>query len=81
MYTAIEKFLSNVTPSVEGFENNPIVKALPAVVAVVVSQVILLLVGKFLWNNYLVKAVTMVKPLTSIVQLFAISVLLRLFLC
>jgi len=79
MLNTIEKFINNFTPTVEGFEDNPIVKSLPLIISVVVSQVLLLLVGKFLWNRYLVKAVTVVKPLSSIVQLFAVSILLRLF--
>ena len=79
MLNVIEKFVSGMIPTIEGFEDNPLAKSLPLIISVVVSQVVLLLVGKFLWNRYLVKAVTVVKPLTSIIQLFAVSVLLRLF--
>jgi len=80
MLNIIEKFVGNIIPSVEGFEDHPLAKALPLIISVVVSQIVLLLVGKFLWNKYLVKTVTVVKPITSIVQLFAVSVLLRLFI-
>ena len=80
MLNMIEKFVGNFVPTIEGFEDNPIIKSLPLLISVVVSQVMLLLVGKFLWNRYLVKAVTIVKPLSSIVQLFAVSILLRLFI-
>lgn len=79
MLNILEKFVANVIPSVEGFEDHPLAKSLPLIISVVVSQIVLLLVGKFLWNRYLVKSVTVVKPITSIVQLFAVSVLLRLF--
>ena len=80
MINILEKCVTNLIPTIEGFEDHPLAKSLPMLISVVVSQVVLLLVGKFLWNRYLVKAVSIVKPLTSIVQLFAVSVLLRLFL-
>ena len=79
MLNILEKCVSGLMPAVEGFEDNPLAKSLPLIISVVVSQIVLLLVGKFLWNRYLVKAVSFAKPITSIVQLFAVSVLLRLF--
>ncbi len=44
----------------------------------ILTHLLLLFLGKFLWNNYLVNVTTIVKPLTSIFQLLAVSVLLKL---
>ena len=41
---------------------------------------ILLLVSKFIWNEVLVKLVTVVKPATSVIQLFALFILLEIML-
>jgi len=50
-------------------------------VTAVVIQVLLMVLGKYLWNNFLVKAVTIVKPVDSIWTILAISILGRLLLC
>jgi len=49
-----------------------------SLLAMVVYIVIIAFVGKFLWNNYLVKYVTVVSPVKSPVDIIAISVLLGL---
>ena len=54
---------------------------IPLVLAIVTVEILLLLVGTFLWNNYLVKVVTIVKPINSILELLAVSILLKLLLC
>ena len=47
-------------------------------VAFILTQVIIITLGTFLWNNYLVPSVTFAKPLVGGVQLFGISILLQL---
>ena len=51
-----------------------------AIISLLITQLLLLFLGKWLWNNYLVKTVTGVKPLESIVQLIAISFLIKLLM-
>ena len=51
-----------------------------AIISLIITQLLLLFLGKWLWNNYLVKTVTGVKPLESIVQLIAISFLIKLLM-
>ena len=51
---------------------------LAKLVALVVVNLLVLLFGKFLWNNYLVKVVSGVKPIESIWHLLAISILLKM---
>lgn len=54
--------------------------ALASLISFVIIYTILLFVGKFLWNEYLVKYVTIFKPIPGVIELIAISVLVRLFL-
>ena len=42
------------------------------------TMLILALFGKFLWNNYLVKSVTIVNPLNSVFDLLSLSILINL---
>jgi hypothetical protein len=49
-------------------------------IAFVLVLLLLLLFGKFLWNEFMVKYVTILKPIPSVIDLLAISMLLRLFL-
>jgi hypothetical protein len=48
-------------------------EALASLISLVIVYIVLLLVGKFLWNEYLVKYVTIVKPIPSVIELLAIS--------
>jgi hypothetical protein len=54
--------------------------ALSTLISFIVVYAILLFIGKFLWNEYLVKYVTIFKPIPGVIELIAISVLVRLFL-
>ena len=47
-------------------------------VAFVLTQIIIITLGTFLWNNYLVPSVTFAKPLVGGIQLFGISILIQL---
>jgi len=53
-------------------------KLIAMIVSVLITQVLLLSLGKWLWNNYLVKTFNGVNPIESVWQLVAISVLLKL---
>ena len=60
MLHILEKFYSKILPVREDFHNEKKINmnnALPFVLAIITSQIILLMLGKFLWNNYLVKNV------------------------
>ena len=77
LITGVEKFGgARITSTSE----HSMANAVASMISLVIVYVLLLLVGKFLWNEYLVKYVTIVKPLPGIVELMAISVLVRLFL-
>ena len=81
MINTFERFYSACLGDTEYFEGNTKLRQMiPFVLSVITVEIILLLLGKFLWNNYLVSALTFVRPLDSIIQLFAITVLLRLLI-
>ena len=74
MIRVLEKFYSNILPEKENFNDRKI-DTLPLFLAVITIYLLLLIFGKFLWNEYLVKYVTIVKPIESIVDLLAIAIL------
>ncbi len=80
MINILEKFYSKVMPIREDFNNNKAINYLPFILAVITTQILLLLLGKFLWNNYLVKNVTIVNPIDSVIDLIAISFLIKLII-
>lgn len=55
-------------------------KLIAAIISLIITQLLLLFLGKWLWNNYLVKIVSGIKPLESIGQLIAISILIKLLI-
>ena len=59
--------------------NQAIVKLMAYVISLIVSYAILLWVGKWLWNSYLVP-VTNFQQITSLKQILAISILLKLMI-
>ena len=85
MINILEKFFTKALSRVENFNDtnnmdNASKNIIPLLLAIVVTEILLLVIGKFLWNNYLVKAVTVVRPIDSVIELFAIAMLLRLLL-
>ena len=70
----------------EGFENqqvqqSPLRAILPIILSLVTVLILQLLVGKWLWNTFLVKALSIVNPLDSVWQLLGISFLICLLKC
>lgn len=89
MIRFFEKLLAALIPgykeatdeTTEHFEGgSAFLKLLPMILSIIISQVLLLLLGKFLWNKYLVNAIEVVNPIESVLQLFGISVLTKLIL-
>ena len=54
---------------------------LVSLVSYVIVLVLLLTLGEYLWNNVLVKLISVVKPVKSIWELLALQILLSLLLC
>ena len=60
-----------------GAKENSVMKLIPLVLAFVITYVLIIFVGKYLWNNCLVNVVTIAKPVTAL-QLLGVSILIRL---
>lgn len=77
----LETFYSNVLPVREDFKGKKDLNSnalIALVLANITALVILLVLGKFLWNNYLTKMVNIVNPIDSVFDLLALSVLINL---
>ena len=78
MFNILESFYSRTTSSQssEGFSNSNVM--FPFILAFITVIILQLLLGKFLWNNYLVSVIPAVKPVSGIIDILAISFLFRL---
>ena len=58
--------------------NVSILNLIASVISVVIVYALILLLGKYLWNNYLVEVSDSIKPIESLWTLLGISVLFKL---
>lgn len=58
----------------------PAQKAIMAIIVVVIMITIVLFLGKYLWNNFGCKYITILKPVRNVFELLAIIILLDLVL-
>ena len=72
---ALESFAINQMSG--GSKTNPLQVVL-ILILVVAFQLLFVWVAKFLWNNYLIKSVTSVKPVKDLWHMLAIFVLIKL---
>ena len=89
-------FQTLVNNDTEGFinmdEDNSSINKLPAfkklgryqhiafIASLIITNLVLLFFGKYIWNNYLTKAIKTVNPLDNIWELLAISILIKLMI-
>ena len=66
--------------SAENLKKLSMYQMIALIVSLIVSQLLLLVLGKWLWNEYLVPSIRTVNKLDSIWQLMGISILLRLLI-
>jgi hypothetical protein len=79
MFQVLEKFYSSILPDDEHFNmNNKLAKVIPAILAMITVQILLLFFGQYLWNTFLTKKISGIKPLNSVWELLGISILLKL---
>ena len=69
--------MSTQIPKLKDLNSSSVIIAL---ITAIIGHIIILFVGKFLWNKVLVKYVTFVKPLESIFDLFAIAIVVKVLL-
>jgi hypothetical protein len=73
-YAKTETFESST-----GFGPSPARLALVSILTVLISLLLILFIGKWLWNNVLVDLFNIVKPVKSVWQLLGLAVLISLF--
>lgn len=71
----------NGMPVQQGADASKKMDTLPLILALITILLLQLIIGKWLWNNFLVNAITVVKPLASILDILAISILAKLIFC
>lgn len=59
-------------------DNKPTYDGISLIIALLIIVLLQLFVGKYLWNNYLVRFVPIVKPVDGVIDILAISLLYRL---
>jgi hypothetical protein len=77
MLRILETFYAKMSPEAEGF-NQSYVPLLFALITVVILQ---LLLGKYLWNNFLVRLIPTIQPAKGVVDILAIALLVHLIVC
>lgn len=94
MIRVIEKFYdcgiaAALDKKKEGFTNGeaipetqgPIRAIIPTILSLITILFLQLVIGKWLWNTFLVKAISIANPLESVWQLLGVSFLLCLLKC
>jgi hypothetical protein len=62
-------------------EFNGTTNIVPLFLALITLIVLQLLLGKYLWNNYLTRLIPAVQPAKGIIDILAISFLVRMLFC
>ena len=88
MINIIETFVFNLltTNNKEQFTGDPMTELkkmttyqlFAQLIALIIINALVLVFGKFLWNNYLVKVISGVNKIESVWHLLAISILLKM---
>ncbi len=78
MLRILETFYAKLSPeSTEGF-NQSYIPFLLALITVVILQ---LLLGKYLWNKFLVRIIPAVNPVRGVTDILALALLVHLIVC
>jgi hypothetical protein len=80
MLGVLESFYSTLAPPQEGFTQTT-TNFVPLILALITLVILQLLLGKYLWNNFLTRLVPTVQPVKGIMDVLALSLLFRLLFC
>ena len=83
-HTTNERYMNHSDPkeqqSLHMMKSFTTVQLVGSILTVLVIQLLILVFGKFLWNNFATKAFTNVQPVSSIWTIFAISILVKIMI-
>jgi hypothetical protein len=77
MLSVLQSVYSKMSSQEEGFSHD----TFPILLALITVVLLQLLLGKYLWNNYLVRIIPAISPVAGIVDILAVSFLVRLLFC
>jgi hypothetical protein len=79
MLRILETFYAKMSPApeTEGFNQS----YFPLLVALLTVVILQLLLGKYLWNNFLVRLIPAIQPAKGVVDILAIALLVHLIVC
>ena len=80
MVDRLIKNLLNIVVGDEHFRNNEEKLTFVSVISFIIVNLLLLTIGKLLWNSCLCKVITVCKPVTSIWSLLGTAIVLRMVL-
>lgn len=79
MLKQIQKFVqSALSKNKETFGDKSTYDAISLLIALLIIVMLQLFLGKYLWNNYLIKLVPSISPADGVIDILAISLLYRL---
>jgi len=73
-----EAFSNKINSNRTNFVGGGVVPTAAVLISIVLSQILLLLFGKWLWNSFLVPLTPSILPIKSIGHLFGLSILIKL---
>ncbi len=78
MLKVFETLYRKISPT-EAFGDGP--NPFPMFLAIVTVVILQLFIGKYLWNSFLVRLIPSVQPVKGLIDILAISFLIRLLFC
>lgn len=78
MFNLLESFYGKVVSQHEEGFSQKNYSWIPIVLALITLIILQLLLGKFLWNNYLIRLIPTIQPVRGIIDILAMSFLVRL---
>lgn len=89
LYNTIEKFIYHIQTNKEHYQNpkselnvnlkNKFSASLLAMlISYLIVYILLLFLGKWIWNRHAVEMITVLKPINSIIPLLGLSILVKL---
>ena len=80
LLSTTQQLLDNILNTRKEKFTDETTNVLSMLLVIIIWLLLLLFVSKFIWNEVLVKLVTVVKPATSVIQILALFILLEIML-
>ncbi len=78
MFSSVKSSIETFLSKRENFSTSDKLKAVAAIITLILWIIILLVLSKYLWNEVLCKIVSFTKPVSSVFQIIGLVVLLEI---